>query len=108
MNEFDEMKAREPVMRDPEFSLRILWIRQVLLFVFLGVGVVMTGALAVRALSGDGHAGHILFPACWTVLVIMFLRDGMTRIRDIKKEIIAQQQLGQVSSETAVSDEPSS
>ena len=91
MNEFDKMKAHNSVMRDPEFSLRILWIRQVLLYIFLGVGIVMTCVLTSKAISGDTHLGNILFPACWTVIVIMLTRDGMYKIKMLKRKTRAQQ-----------------
>ncbi len=94
MNELDEMKTRDAVLRDPEFSLRILWIRQVLLLVFLAGGIVMTCVLSISALGGDGHAGNILFPACWTLLVVMLLRGGRAKIKDMRREAIAQHNPG--------------
>ena len=52
MTEHEEMLAREVVMRDPQFSLRLLWGRQVLLFVLLAAGIVMSCVLLLRALRG--------------------------------------------------------
>jgi len=98
MNHHDRMLAQNALLKHPEFSLRILWFRQVLYFVFLLVGIIVAVLLTVRAFSDvwqnapfGSRFSPILFPVCWTILVCVMLRDGMARIRSLN-EAIAQTQ----------------
>lgn len=94
----EKMLTQDALMRDPNFSLRILWGRQILLFLFLLAGIVSTVLLIIRAFSDiertttGSRFGPILIPVCWTVFVFMMIRNGMARVKSLKDEIAQRRQ----------------
>ncbi len=93
MHSDDYMQAREVIRKNPEFVRRFLWIRQSMGFLFLVIGVVMVVVQAFRAVGEPAEAGSlgsrllpVLFPLCWSIFVILLLRDGMAALKSLKEQ----------------------